>query len=239
MESANIISLFMSKLKDMENLPNLIESLDTKIWAAIIAAVATFFVGLLSLILNYRTHKEQISERKREERRKEIYKKLNEFYGPFQSYLNTSKEFYKIFVVGKPAGFRTLTYLLDPEQDYDFGNGKFDKVVLNDTDKQLLEQIFHIGNKLEDLIIEKAGLVDDPELRYDFKPDEKLTDVSLEGNGLLAFAKTHFQLIRLAYSGNFKGEVERFKDYVFPKQLPIKIENRIQKLQSELKELKK
>ncbi|KYG81662.1 hypothetical protein EV198_1869 [Roseivirga ehrenbergii] len=211
---------------------------DSAILAAAIGAIGAFIVGIVSLILNYKTHKEQITEKRKEERRQEIYKKLNDFYGPFQSYLNASKEFYKIFMVGKPAEFRTLTFLLNKEQEYQFQDGTTRKVALNQTDKELLEQILYIGQKLEDLIIEKAGLVDDPELRYDFRTDADVTDAALEGNGLLAFAKTHFQIIRLAHLGKFSGEIDRFKNYVFPRQLPIKIEERIVALQNEIKELK-
>ena len=213
-----------------------IESLDTKVVVALIAAFVSVALGILTVLMQYRTHREQIIEKRKEEKRREIHKKLNEFYGPFQQYLNASKEFYKILRKGKPNGFTVLTYLLNPEQKYRSEDGE-KKIILNEGDKHLLDQIFHFGQKIEDLIVEKAGLVDDPELRYDFKIDPSISKAKLQDNGLLALAKVHFQIIRMAYSGKLHGEEERFKDYLFPRQLPDKIESRINHLQSELNEL--
>jgi len=110
-------------------------------------------------------------------------------------------------------------------------------VVLNATDKELLAQIFEVGQKMENLIVEKAGLVDDPELRFNYKADPLVTDAEIEGSGLLTFVKAHFQIIRLAAMGKLRGETGRFKNYVFPREINIKIENNIQKLQNELTQL--
>ena len=185
-----------------------IKSLDTKVVAALIAASVSVVLGILTVLMHYRTHREQIIEKRKEEKRREIHEKLNEFYGPFQQYLNVSKEFYKIFKKGKPSEFTVLTYLLNPEQTYRLEDGE-KKIVLNEGDKHLLEQIFHFGQVMEDLIVEKAGLVDDPELRYNFKIDPLISKAQLQGNGLLALAKVHFQIIRMAYSGKLYGEEER------------------------------
>lgn len=210
-----------------------------KIFPAIIAAIAAFTVAVIGFTVNTWSVLKQIKEKKKEERRKEIYKMLNDFYGPFQSYLNTSKELSKLLFVGKPKEFRTLTYLLDPNQKYRDQNGQETSVVLDTVDNELLKEIVEIGAKLESLIVEKAGLVDDVVLRYDYKPSVSITDVKLKDNGLLTFAKVHFHLIRLASQGKLRGDVTRFQDYVYPRELNNKIETKITELQKELNLLSK
>jgi hypothetical protein len=220
----------------------------TNIWitlapsiVAIAALIVTYF-STINTLKNNHTEKEIESKRLHNEkikevRRDEIYKQLNEFYAPFQQYLNISKELYKIFFIGKPNGFMALTYFLDPNQLYEFPDGLKKPVLLTSSDKELLDQIFIVGQTLENLIVEKSGLVESKELRYDYTPDPNITYVSIKGNGLLAIAKIHFQIIRLAYQGNFQGEEDRLKNYVFPRELPIKIEKVIESLQKELKTL--
>ncbi|HWJ28262.1 MAG TPA: hypothetical protein VNS32_17085 [Flavisolibacter sp.] len=217
----------------LQNIFKLDGDTDVKITIALIAAVGAFIVS----IINYIGNNQQIREKRKSERRAEIYKKLNDFYGPFQQYLNYSKELFRIFSKGKPKELRVLTYLLDPDQVYEFPDGSKRKVEISETDKELLKQIFEVGEKMEKLIVEKAGLVDDPELRYSYKSDPFATDVNFEGSGLLTYAKAHFQIIRLAAIGKFRGETERFKQYVFPRELNGRIEKKILSLQTELKQL--
>lgn len=222
---------------DAEKLEKLIQTVDKTIWPAIITAIVTSTFALITLGFNTWSLLKQIKEKKRDERRKEIYAKLNDFYGPFQAYLNTSKELFRIFAIGKPKEFRTLTYLLDPTQKYKDENGNEAPIVLTDVDKELLKEIIKVGKKLETLTVEKSGLVDDAVLRYDYSVDPSSTDVKLKDNGLLTFAKVHFQIIRLANEGKLKGDVSRFKDYVYPRELNAKIETKITELQKELKSL--
>lgn len=188
---------------------------------------------------NYKTLLLQITEKKIEEKRGLINKKLNEFYGPLQTYLNTSREIFRIFATNKPKGFRTLTYLLNPTQFYQSPSGEDIQINLDANDKVLLDEIFVIGEKIETLIIEKSGLVDVEALRVKYLPNKGFTDVTLEGNGLLAIAIVHLRLIRLAYKGVLQGNVERFESYVYPRELNGIIEKRIQELQSELEDLYK
>lgn len=210
---------------------------DSEFVIALLAATASLIVAALTVYFSRKNHKEMLADKRTEERKKEIYKILNEFYGPFQQYLNTSNEFYRILTKDKPKGFRTLPYLLNNDATFQNEDGTYSKAVLSEADREILNQIVAIGEKLEALIVEKAGLIDDPVLRNDFVPNLPLTDVTLEKNGLLAIARAHFQIIRLAHAGVLTGETEKFKDYVFPRELPVKIEERIQKLQQELKEL--
>jgi hypothetical protein len=41
----------------------------------------------------------------------------------------------------------------------------------------------------------------------------------------------------MAYDGDLSSEIERFKDYVFPRAIDSKIEERIDQLQARLREL--
>ena len=215
--------------------------MDTPILAALISALVLLFINLIGQgvqiwmhMRTYRITKAQVEDKKIEEKRKETYKKLNEFYGPFQQYLNESQELYRIFAATKPRGFRTLTYLLDRRQVYEGGK----TVELTPADDVLLTNIFKIGEKLLDLITSKAGLVDDPILRNNYQPlmaISPLTDVKgLEKNGLLAIFATHLMIINLAYKGQLSGDPGPYKNYVFPRDLPEIIDRNIDRLTAEL-----
>lgn len=122
-----------------------------------------FTIGLMTFFYN----RAALKEKKRSERRDLITKKLNEFYGPLLSYLNIVKALYQLFRANKPAGFRTLIFLLDRNQEYEM-NGIKQTVVLSKSDEQLLKEIIEIEQKIEDLIVEKGGLVDDPALMFKY-----------------------------------------------------------------------
>jgi len=211
--------------------------------AAIITGLIVIGVNIVTTIIQVRasnrthTHNQNtLADKKIEEKRKEIYKKLNEFYGPFQQHLGKSLELYRIFRADKPSDFRALTYFLDPNQLYD---GR--RVELTDNDKAIFNEIVAVGKQIEELILSKAGLIDDPSLRQDMSQvvTEKIsTDVTgLQTNGSLALLATHLFVIRLAYEGKLKGQVDIYKNYVFPRTLPPIIESNIARLNSELEEL--
>jgi len=145
---------------------------------------------------------------------------------------------FQIFSSGKPEQFRTLTYLLDPNQEYETENGHI-KVTLTESDKDLLDQIIQIETKIEELIVSKAGLVDEPTLMFDYTPNPEITDVELKNTSLMAAAITHFRILKLACQGHFRGEVNRFKDFVYPRELNTKLEEKIKVLQEELDQLSK
>jgi hypothetical protein len=79
-----------------------------------------------------------------------------------------------------------------------------------------------IGGLCEELIQNKAGLIDNEELRRKWFP----------------LAAKHYLIIRLAYNRSLKGEVALYKDSMFPIQIDALIEERISTLQQELKSLK-
>jgi hypothetical protein len=211
------------------------------LWPTLIA-IAAVILNIISLsiqtLFNQRTqnHNQRVlADKKIEEKRKEIYKKLDDFYGPFQQYLSKSLELYRIFSANKPEGFRALTYLLEPNQLY---NGI--KIDLTSNDKAIFSEIISVGKQLEKLILTKAGLIDDPSLRQDSSSASNTvpTDVSgLQKNGLLALLTTHLFVIRLAYEGKLTGQLDVYKNYVFPRNLPLLIENNIKRLNNELDEL--
>lgn len=150
---------------------------------------------------------------KQTEARQEIYKKLNEFYGPLLQLREESYQLYQKFSKNyrtSDPDFATLSYLLD---------GK--KFIGND--KILLEEILNLGIKCENLIHSKAGLIDDTELR----------------TVLIPRATNHFLLLRLAYNGILEGESMKYRDLTFPKELDKKLEERKRQLEEDLKELNK
>ncbi|MFC1976364.1 hypothetical protein ACFLXQ_08185 [Chloroflexota bacterium] len=172
-----------------------------------IGMIATVVLGFLGMILGYSFQRLQLKLKQREDERKEIYKKLNDFYGPVQQYLRKSEVLYKRFASTRPDGFRTLVALLEGE--------KFEG-----NDAVLLEQIIEIIVEVEKLILTQGGLIDDREIR-----------------DLFAKAGTHFRILQLAYHGKLKGDVERFEGYVYPRELNQVIEDEIQKRKARLDEL--
>ncbi|MDD3013455.1 MAG: hypothetical protein PHC34_07100 [Candidatus Gastranaerophilales bacterium] len=164
-------------------------------------------VGLTGLFIGYLYNKKLLKSKNTDERRKEIYKQLNEFYGPFQQLINKSKHLYQIMIEDKPDNFRTLIALLE---NYNF----------SENDKKLIEEIISIGKRTEELILTKSGLIEDNELRE-----------------LLGKATTHFDIINKSYNKIITGDMDKFKDYVFPRNLDEKIIDNIKKLKDELESL--
>lgn len=169
--------------------------------------VGTMVVGLAGLLVGYLYNKRLLDENKHAEERKEISKKLNSFYGPALFLLDTSYELYERFTHPRGEDFRTLVALLDGE--------KFEG-----NDAVLLQQIFEVTAKLEELIYTQSGLVEDEELQK-----------------LMARAGAHFRILRLAYKGNLTGDKERFEDDVFPRELTAKLREQSEKLENRLAEL--
>ena len=157
-----------------------------------------------------------IKSKRIEERKNEIYKSLNDFYGPLYQLRQKSKLLYDKFKVNKTPNtpdsrFSTLLYLLT--------EGGPDK--LSDNEKELLHEIIKIGEQCEKLIHDKAGLIDDENLRSEWFPK----------------ATKHFLILRLAHSGKLKGQVDLFSDSMFPIEIDELIEKRINDLRIELKNL--
>jgi hypothetical protein len=181
------------------------------IYSALITGVVVLLVGILTFLYNRAT----LAESKRKERRESITKKLNEFYGPLDSYLKIIYEFNLILKTNKPSDFRTLTHLLDSSRIYENGM----QVNLTNSDKKIIAEIIDIENKIEELVTSKGGLIDEP-----------------SQGSLLAKAIAHFRVLRLAFNEEISGEVERFEKFVYPRELDKTVQDKIQGLQQQLRE---
>jgi hypothetical protein len=180
-----------------------------------VSGFLTVIIALCTIIFSYFSNKRLIEynnrflvEKKHEDERREIYKKLNEFYGPYQQLLETSRQLFEnVFIYNKPNEWVTLIELL---------NGK----ELQGNDKEVFEQILDISTKLEGLRINSSGLVEDVELQK-----------------ILAKAGTHFIIVKLAYEKKILGDIDRFKNYYYPQELNSMLERKINLLQQRLNEL--
>lgn len=144
-----------------------------------------------------------------EEKRNEIYKKLNEFYGPIIQLRKKSHLLYLKFserLIKQDSNFATLPYLLNRGE-------------LLPNEDILLKEIIEIGTQIETLIHLKAGLIDVPELRLNLIPR----------------ASTHFLIMKLAYSRVLSGDANRYMDLTFPRDLDDLLEARKLDLENELK----
>ncbi|MCD4746140.1 MAG: hypothetical protein K8R58_07560 [Bacteroidales bacterium] len=200
----------------------------------IIAAISfTFNVWNNIRELNYK--KEVLEESKISDKRKELAKKLNEFYGPFLQNLKKSTTLYRALTF-KRGDFRLLDYLLDENT---FSEQSFDE-----NDRTLINEIVDIGKEQQALIKSQGGLIDDPVLTLNFvdnEIDEKFDQDrrDLQNIGLIPRVNAHYRILELARDKKIFGDVSRFQDYRFPRNLPNEIERRIKELQTELESLRK
>lgn len=179
----------------------------TQITTALISAL----VSLVAVLLSYLYNKRVITQKNSEDEKKEIYKKLNEFFGPFQAIRKKNKLIYEIFVSQykkNDPDFRTLHYFLDGNE-------------LSGNEKLLFEEILKNNDVLEKILIEKAGLVDSAELRKHYFPQ------------FLA----HCCIIKLAYNKQLTGEKEKFMEHTFPKGIDDYVEKEFIKYKERLVEL--
>jgi hypothetical protein len=149
-----------------------------------------------------------------EDEQKEIYKKLNEFYGPLSLLRGKSEQIYRIFserFKKENPDFRTLHYIMSNDES-----------AFTEDEHALLKQILEIGTKVEDLVITKSGLIDDIELR-----------------SLLSRLLTHTSILKLAYEGNLKGDSSKFDLATFPRDLDKLITKKVDELKVRLEEIKK
>lgn len=209
--------------------------MDIKDVVALLGVGVALLLGTANYLHSRRTHREgQIKDHKAA-----IDAALTEFYYPLLGYLNVSQALFKIFFAGKPKDFRTLTYLIEPDQTYSTPAGQV-RVELSPVDRQVLREILRVGRKIEDLIVTKCGYIDDRSLLFEYIPDPKFTDIDPEvvrGQGLLAVAVTHLRLIRLAFRGAIQGQAARYKDFIYPRELNKRIYDKIESLRAERERL--
>ncbi len=182
-------------------------------WPTIISSIGAITIGIIALFISGYQSKKSLDSKKEEEERAEIHKKLDEFYGPLLQLRMKSNLLYNKFsekFKAQDNGFTTLTYLLE---------GK----IFEGNDATLLKEIIILGEQSEKLIHDKAGLIDDTNLRTQIIPR----------------ATTHFLILRLAYKQALKGETDKFRNLTFPKELDNLLEKRKKELEDRLKQLNK
>jgi hypothetical protein len=182
--------------------------------------------------LNYK--KKVLQEDRIVDKRKEIGKKLNEFYGPFLQNAKKSTTVYRALTKNR-KDFRLLDYLLDNSKD------KGEKIDPNDN--ILINEIVEIGKQQQDLIKEKAGLIDDPVLSNYYidvkaKTDLEIQRRDLQNIGLIPRANAHYRILELAHEHKLSGDAQRYEDYRFPRDLVPELERRISELQQQMEKLR-
>jgi hypothetical protein len=204
---------------------------DTNLIVAITASAVAFVTVVLTTIYRAR----ELGERRRAERRAQIKTRLEEFYGPLAAHLNQVAALYRLLSAGKPEGFKILPYLLDPYQEYRTKLGK-ERVVLNEFDRVLLEEIIAAQQQIEDLLLAKSGLVDDEALLFAYLPEAQ---AGTQDTSLFTAAAAHFRLLRLAYNGHFVGDAARYADFAFPQAFTAYLKGKIEALHAETRALMK
>lgn len=173
----------------------------------VIAAIIGALVSLPGFVLNFQNSRLQ---RKKSER-DEIYKKLNNFYGPIRLQLKTSKELYNLFSTSVKQRlnlqeFRTLPHILDGKD-------------LNRTEKTLLNQILKVGKTIEKIIDNNAGLIDNDDIHNE-----------------MVLLGTHLRIIRKAKNGDYSigsQKLTLLESKTFP-DIEKRIDQIFWKLKSEL-----
>lgn len=181
-----------------------------EIWE-LVKDLSPAIIGVLSVVASFLIVRITIRASKREVKRTIIQQRLSEFYSPFLDLRNKSNILYSRFQEKyreENPKYSTLQYLLD-------GN------TFTGNDDELLKEILSIGAKCEKLIHDKAGLIDDEDLRTKVLPN--LT--------------THYLILRMAYEGKLIGEKDRFRDLSFPINVDDLIKRKIVELEKELKNL--
>ena len=177
----------------------------------IFSVLSPILVGLAGLWIGYRQYKKTLEARLKELERNEIYKKLNEFYGPLLQLRERSNLLYAEF---RPAsasenpGFNTIAYLLKKNE-------------LTTNQKTLLAEIIRLGKACESLIDSKSGLIDDETLRTVTIPKFMV----------------HLLIVRLAYTEALTGEADKYREYSFPMELDDQLNRKFEALDARLAEL--
>ncbi len=211
--------------------------MDSKIWASVITSGVVFVTLIYNMYRNHQQFKRAKEDSKYKayyeqvkDRRDKIQMKIDEFYSPLKNYLAQSKINYLMLVGNKPEGFRTLEYLLDNDKEF---NGE--KVSWTNNDDILLDKILSYGKLMEDLILNKMGLIDDPEICKEYLPSPGFDDIEYpEDMSILDIAVAHFSFIRDARKD--LGGDQRFEKYVYPRELSRKINSKLDELQLQVAE---
>jgi len=108
--------------------------------------LASLGVAALAIIVSYLNNQKNNKEYIKREERDELITLLDEFYGPYQQLLETSKQLYEKLNSNKEKGWSALSYLLNGNE-------------FTENDKYLFEEIIQVTNQLEKLRLEHGRLV--------------------------------------------------------------------------------
>ncbi len=141
---------------------------------------------------------------------RDIQAKLDGFYIPFQLLSEANFQFASDLRSRQGGEYRLLLKLFDKEwrEQLSVGNKKLVEIVCTNADA------------LRKLILSKSGLVDDKLLPY------------------LSRTSAHFRMLHLAFKNELGDEPERFKEYVYPRQLDGAIELEIARLRRRMEQLR-
>jgi len=189
-----------------------------KDYMPLIAVLITALVAIYSLRSNLNMAVRTLQEKSREEERKAIREKIDQFYGPFILLREKSKSLYEdLFLARRTAAERSQ--FAGPDGRYRTVLALVRGYQFNGSDRALLEQITEIGQQTATLIQTKMGLVDDEDLRL-----------------VLSKATVHFWVLQQLMQGKFVSD-EEFGKFVFPRELDDKVQARLATLSQRLTQL--
>jgi len=178
------------------------------VWVAILTGpfgggIAGAIAAGFGVLIAHLAGRSTLRQKSNEAEMKEIQERLNSFYGPFKIRSAENKLIASEFRQKQGgAEFRTLIALLDPQW----------KQSLSNADQSLLRKMIENGAALRKIIEEKSGYVYGPLMPK------------------LAEAATHFTMLELAYSDQLDNSPDRFKSYVYPRDLDEKIDGEVEYL---------
>jgi hypothetical protein len=170
-----------------------------------LAAIGALFLSYRAVSISRSTTLTQLRHNVKTERAKALQAKLDTFYGPLVQLRNTSNLLYDAFRARQP----------DPE-NFRTLTAILSGASFEGNDKVLLDEIIKIGEETENLILKSSGLVDE-----DIQP-------------LLGKATTHYRILRLAHKGMLKGEPEKYREHVYPRDLDSTIDKKIRQIRNEI-----
>lgn len=184
----------------------------SKDWVTLGSSVLVPLVGFLGLVVGLynaaaalKMTRQSMLQQANALELKELDAKLDGFYGPFMQLSDTNRTLaleLKARHRERSSAFRTLIALVDDAQ----------RGALEDNDKAIIAEIVRIGTALRKLIEAQAGMLDERVQPYLWR------------------ANAHFRIIRLAHMGRLKGDVARFRDYVYPEMLDEVLRREVRRL---------
>jgi hypothetical protein len=200
-ELANSVEAVARIQHDMRSAVDNLKGSGLRDWIPLIATLVTAVVALYSLWSNNAISEAGLRERLREEERRSIREKIDQFYGPFFVLRRQSETLYRTLFLTRRSEDERARYS-DSEGNFRTVFALSDGHRFEGLDKALIDQFVVLGEQTSDLIRTKLGLVDDKELQ-----------------SVLAKATAHFFVLKLLADGTLPGGGQEFEALVFPHDL--------------------